>query len=160
MLGHFKHGPNPLANLNGVVDGVNSAAARALAAARIGREVGHLGHGFYARIGESGEADGTYKFAELYEDDAGAFQPVTESARGSEVGDIATEHNGVAADLEDLIVWIWETTDDSGAIQYRFALGGLPPYPSAEGVYWLKLEVDGGGVPTLSWGETTEDCPE
>ena len=160
MHGHFHRGANPLANLNSVVDGVNSAAARALANARLGRESGHLGHGFYARIGESGEAGGTYKFAELYEDDAGAFQLVTENARGGEAGDIATEHNGISADLENLVVWIWETTDDGGAVQYRFALGGLPPYPAVAGTYWLKLVVDGAGVPTLSWGETTEDCPE
>lgn len=159
MHGHFRRGPNPLANLNSLVDGVNSAAARALANARLGREGGHLGHGFYARLGESGEVDGTYKFGELYEDDTGAFQPVQENARGSEAGDIATEHNGVVADLENLTVWIWETTDDAGKVQYRFALGGLPPYPAAEGIYWLKLEVDADGVPTLSWGLTTEDCP-
>lgn len=37
----------------------------------------------------------------------------------------------------------------------------LPPYPG-EGVYWLKLTVaaeDAAGEGTLSWGETTEDCP-
>ena len=160
MLDHFRRGPNALSHLNGVVDVANTAASSALAIGRIGREGGHLGHGFYARILGSGEDAGTYKFAELYEDDAGAFQPVTENARGSEAGDIATEHNGIVADLENLTVWIWETTDDAGAVQYRFALGGLPPYPAAEGVYWLKLSVDADGVPTLSWGATTEDCPE
>ena len=160
MIEHFRRGPNPLAKLNSVVDVANTAAASALASARLGREGGHLSHGFFARIGESGEADGTYKFAELYEDNGGEFPPVLENARGSEAGDIATEHNGIVADLENLTVWIWETTDDGGAVQYRFALGGLPPYPDAEGVYWLKLDVDAAGVPTLSWGATRGACPE
>jgi len=159
MLSHFKRGPNPLSDLNRVVDGVNNSAAAALAAGRLAREGGHLGHGLYARITGSGAADGTYTFRELYEDDSGTFQLVTDG-KGTEDGDFATEHNGVVADLENLTVWIWETTDDSGAIQYRFSVGGLPPYPTDEGVYWLKLSVDADGVPTLSWGETTEDCPE
>ncbi|MCP4410910.1 MAG: hypothetical protein GY807_24855 [Gammaproteobacteria bacterium] len=34
----------------------------------------------------------------------------------------------------------------------------LPPFPTSNATYWLKLVV-AGGVPTLSWGTTTEDCP-
>lgn len=37
---------------------------------------------------------------------------------------------------------------------------GLPKLKTAEGIYWLKLEVDSEGVQTLSWEDTTDACPE
>ena len=106
---------------------------------------------------QSHEGGGVYKISQVFYDLSGAaistqflgFQNVT-----------ATDLVGREDRAIDSLVQ-FNTQEETGGTVYPLItdIRGLPQFPSGDGTYWLKL-VMVTGVPTLSWGETIDECPE